>query len=156
MTKLPLIAVAMSAIALAACSGEPAREAEATGEAMQEQAGGSPSETPAQAVNDASIPQALHGRWGLVPADCTSTRGDAKGLMRVGADKLEFYESVASLGPVKQIDADSITAAYEFTGEGQTWILDVTLSTPDGGKTIVREDTGPDAAPNPLIYTKCP
>src|SRR5687767_670720 len=29
----------------------------------------------------AAIPAALHGRWGLTPADCTSTRGDAKGLL---------------------------------------------------------------------------
>src|SRR5688572_30753552 len=39
----------------------------------------------AEPVNDAAstIPASLHGRWGLTPADCTSTRGDAKGLLIV-------------------------------------------------------------------------
>src|ERR671912_3002240 len=31
-----------------------------------------------------SIPTQYHGRWGMVPADCTSTRGDAKGLIDIG------------------------------------------------------------------------
>src|SRR5687768_11553061 len=44
----------------------------------------------------ASIPAALHGRWGMSPADCTSTRGDAKGLLVVSADGLRFYESRAT------------------------------------------------------------
>jgi len=29
------------------------------------------------------IPAAFRGRWGMVPDDCTSTRGDAKGLIIV-------------------------------------------------------------------------
>src|SRR5688500_4994135 len=30
-----------------------------------------------------AIPAAFHGRWGMVPADCTSTKGDAKGLITI-------------------------------------------------------------------------
>ena len=50
----------------------------------------------AEPVNDTAtaIPASLHGRWGLTPADCTSTRGDAKGLLIVSADGLKFYESL--------------------------------------------------------------
>ena len=33
------------------------------------------------------IPAAFHGRWGMVPADCTSTRGDNKGLITVDAEQ---------------------------------------------------------------------
>ena len=36
------------------------------------------------------IPASLHGRWGMTPADCSSTRGDAKGLLIVSADGLKF------------------------------------------------------------------
>lgn len=153
MNKTSLIVVAALGMALAACSREP----EATQPAQSEAAG--PEQTGAAAVASAEaeseIPEVLRGRWGLVPADCTSTKGDAKGLMTVTADKLEFYESVASLGPIKKIDASGVSAAYEFTGEGQTWVLDVAMSTPDGGKTLVREDTGPQAQPGPLTYKKC-
>ncbi len=52
------------------------------------------SASPVQAA-PGKIPASLHGRWGMTPADCTSTRGDAKGLLIVSADGLKFYESVA-------------------------------------------------------------
>ena len=38
------------------------------------------------------IPAAIRGRWGLTPADCTSTRGDAKGLLEIGPDTLKCSE----------------------------------------------------------------
>ena len=57
-------------------------------------------------ANDAAtanvIPAAFHGRWGMVPADCTSTRGDDKGLITVDANSIKFYESRATLAKVTQ------------------------------------------------------
>ena len=41
---------------------------------------------------------ALQGNWGMVPADCTSTRGDNKGLLRITATTLQFYESLGAAG----------------------------------------------------------
>lgn len=154
MNKASLIAAAALAVAVAACSKEPAAE-----QSKQGEAGGSVSAeeiSPKPAAEENAIPEMLRGRWGLVPADCTSTRGDAKGLLTITADKLEFYESVATLGPIREVDADSIGASFDFTGEGETWIQEVALSTPDGGKTLVREDMGPRAQPGPFTYTKCP
>lgn len=157
MNKTSLISVAALAITLASCSKEPVpKEAESAPSVHSETA--APEQTGAASATVAAeteIPEVLRGRWGLVPGDCTSTKGDAKGLMTVSADKLEFYESVASLGPIKEIDANGISAAYQFSGEGQSWILDVAMSTPDGGKTLIREDTGPEAQPGPLTYKKC-
>lgn len=150
MNKITLIAAAALAMVTTGCSNERPVE-----ESTQVSATGEASATPVQAEEDSGIPKALQGRWGLVPADCTSTRGDAKGLMTVNADKLEFYESVAQLGPVREVADNSISAAFEFTGEGENWIQEVTLSTTDRGKTLVREDTGPQAQPHPLTYTKC-
>ena len=40
----------------------------------------------------AAIPAALQGRWGLTPGDCTSTLGDAKGLLIVNSTELRFYK----------------------------------------------------------------
>ena len=113
----------------------------------------SPAATSAAAVT--TIPRAMHGRWGLVPADCTSTLGDAKGLLTIDATTLKFYESVAKLGKIKEADEDDIDATYAFTGEGQSWTLDVDLDLEDDGKTLIRKDTGKDAMPNPLKYTRC-
>jgi hypothetical protein len=67
------------------------------------------------------IPAQLRGRWGLTPADCTTTKGDAKGLIVIGADQIRFYESVARPLPGHSSTADSMTADFAFTGEGQTW-----------------------------------
>jgi hypothetical protein len=164
MIKSHRIAVAALAIGLAACSSEQeppgAAPTENVGTGPGVEAGSAvdtptPTSTPTPTV-EGEIPSVLRGRWGLAPADCTSTQGDAKGLLTIGADKLEFYESVAELETVDEAGADRIEGSFHFTGEGQTWNLDVSLSTPDGGETLVRQDSGPDAQPGPLTYTRCP
>ncbi|WP_334185379.1 hypothetical protein [Novosphingobium sp.] len=153
----PAVTVLLLALGLAACSKEPAKpsaeetasplpEASATASVAASEPGGIPT----------SIPAALRGRWGLVDADCTSTRGDAKGLLTIDADTLKFYESVAKLGVIKSGSATAIEGDFAFSGEGQSWNLDVSLRSPDGGKTLVRKDTGPDAMPGTLTYAKCP
>jgi hypothetical protein len=67
------------------------------------------------------IPAALHGRWGMTPGDCSSTRGDAKGLLTINADSLKFYESVARPAGRLATSADSASGDFVFTGEGMTW-----------------------------------
>ena len=74
---------------------------------------------PGQAA--AAIPAALHGRWGLTPGDCTSTRGDAKGLLTIGPADLRFYESRAVPAAKVETSADAISGDFAFTGEGQSW-----------------------------------
>lgn len=110
-----------------------------------------------QAVETAAfsaIPGPMRGRWGLVPADCTSTRGDAKGLVVIGADSLRFYESVAKLGAISTGGPDRIRAAFALTGEGQEWTQDIELTLlPDG--SLQRRDHGENALPGPLVYARC-
>lgn len=159
-TQTAPIVLAVMALGLGACSKEPEPAPSAASEVPTEllpepDATFDPSEAAPDAVAADAIPAALRGRWGLVSADCTSTAGDAKGLLTISADRLRFYESVAELGAVKSASADAVTADFAFTGEGQSWNLQVALSSPDGGKTLVRRDTGPDAAPQPLTYKKC-
>jgi hypothetical protein len=160
MARFLMSATAALALSLGACSGksdEPV--AEGSSEAAPLESTSAPeiaaTAEPTQAVADDAIPPLLRGRWGLVAADCTSTAGDAKGLLTIGAKQLKFYESVARLGAIKSVSADAVTAGFAFSGEGQSWTLQVALSTPDGGETLVRKDTGPDAAPQPLTYKKC-
>ncbi|MFC0203739.1 hypothetical protein [Novosphingobium soli] len=162
---LPLVAVA-AALALAGCSKEPDGSATSaapteTEEVFQE----SPAPVEATETGEADagaeaaamseIPDAIRGRWGLVPADCTSTRGDAKGLLEVSADQLKFYESVAKLGEIKEAGESRIRATFAYTGEGQSWTQDVVLDVADDGRTMTRRDYGKDALPGPLKYTRC-
>ena len=89
--------------------------------------GGPPSNSTAAAASGQLIPAALRGRWGLTPADCTSTRGDAKGLLVVGTNELRFYESRAVPADDVQTSENSIGGNFAFTGEGQEWTRHLTL-----------------------------
>ena len=90
-----------------------------------------------------------------MPADCTSTRGDAKGLIEVTDKQIKFYESRATLATVAESADTRLVADFAFSGEGQTWQRRMTLEAQDGGKALVRTETGPDAMPGPLRYAKC-
>jgi hypothetical protein len=147
---VPALTASVLALALAACSKEPAKPTESATQVPE------PAPTATTAAIPTAIPAQLQGRWGLVDADCTSTLGDAKGLLTVDADTLKFYESVAKLGTIRSGSASALDGEFAFSGEGQSWKLDVALSSPDGGKTLIRKDTGPDAMPGTLTYTKCP
>jgi hypothetical protein len=98
----------------------------------------------------AAIPAALHGRWGLTPGDCTSTKGDAKGLLVVAADRLTFYESRAVPSGNVQASADSFSADFSFTGEGQTWSRYQTLE--KKGDKLVRTLSAPMES---FTYARC-
>lgn len=106
----------------------------------------------ADPVNDSAstIPASLHGRWGLTPGDCTSTRGDAKGLMIVSAQSLKFYESAAKpAGPLKA-SANSASGDFTFTGEGMTWKKFQALELQDN--KLVRTESDPMAS---FTYARC-
>jgi hypothetical protein len=90
--------------------------------------------TPAAAV----IPAAYRGRWGMVQDDCTSTRGDAKGLITIADKTIRFYEATATLKEQRPAVATSFSGQFGFTGEGQTWEKVVTLTRT--GDTLKRAD----------------
>ena len=97
------------------------------------------------------IPTTIQGRWGLVPGDCTSTRGDAKGLLVISADNLTFYESRAVPKGNVETSADSFSGDFAFTGEGQSWTRYQSLELQKGGK-LVRTESGPMAS---YTYAQC-
>ena len=106
----------------------------------------------AEPVNDgaSTIPASLHGRWGLTPGDCTSTRGDAKGLMIVSGQSLKFYESSAKpAGPLKA-SPSSASGDFTFTGEGMTWKKFEALELQDN--KLVRTESDPMAS---FTYARC-
>jgi len=96
------------------------------------------------------IPAEVQGRWGLTPRDCTSTHGDAKGLLVVEPDRLRFYESRAVPSPGIEVAADSVSGNFAFTGEGQEWTKYLTLERQ--GDKLVRTQRDPVAT---FTYVRC-
>jgi hypothetical protein len=96
------------------------------------------------------IPAALQGRWGLVPRDCTTTLGDAKGLLIVNDRELRFYESRAVPGANVQVGPSSMSGDFHFTGEGQTWSKYEAFQLQQD--KLVRTETNPAKS---LTYVQC-
>ena len=111
-------------------------------------AGGPPA--PGSSHASGPIPAALQGKWGLTPADCISTRGDAKGLLEIGPDSLKFYESRAVPGTSIEAGDQGISGNFNFTGEGQEWSKYVSLKLQ--GKVLTRTERNPVASYN---YARC-
>jgi hypothetical protein len=124
-------------------------------DAVPDATGGAPdkapaSTAPAPSTGSSGFPVALQGRWGLAPNDCTSTHGDAKGLLVIGPDELRFYESRAVPAGDIRARQDSITGTFRFTGEGQTWTKFETLALQ--GQELVRTESNPMAS---FTYARC-
>ena len=98
--------------------------------------------------NVAFIPAQYRGRWGMVAADCTSTRGDAKGLITIADTTIKFYESIANLKERRPAIATSFSGLFGFTGEGQNWQKVMTF-TRDGNTLTRAEQDGR------FTYTRC-
>jgi hypothetical protein len=146
-------AAALAVLSLAGCDGpDKAREAPTAETSV------AVIETPtpaASSTREIQIPAALRGRWGLVAADCTSTRGDAKGLIVIDAETIKFYEALAKLDVVKDVRESRVAASFDFSGEGQEWTMDEELDLQNDGKELVRTEHGENAMAEPLRYTRC-
>lgn len=125
---------------------------QATPNAAASPTGGPPTPNgaaPATAQQGA-VPAALQGRWGLTPGDCTSTRGDAKGLLVVSPNGLRFYESRAVPAGPLETSANSISGDFAFTGEGQQWTKFQALEIQDNN--LIRTERNPNAS---FTYVRC-
>jgi len=103
-----------------------------------------------------AIAKAMQGRFGLGPADCTTTRGDDKGLLTISDKGLKFYESFARLAEPSENTPNRVVGRFAYQGEGMEWTRKASLDLKDNGKTLVLEEFGDDAVPGPQTYTRCP
>ena len=158
----PIVTI-VSVTTLVACNGQDPVAPEANKIASSEVDVLPPDESAATPTNDlaegvdepvasttTTIPAAFQGRWGLTPADCTSTRGDAKGLLTVAADRLTFYEARAVPSGDLEQTKDSISGDFAFTGEGETWKRHQVLEIQN--QKLVRTESNPMAS---YTYARC-
>ncbi len=159
--KALLCSAAIAALALTGCSKgsetapDPMLTTSAADPLPDRTAPANASASASPAALPKSIPNAMVGRWALVPADCTSTNGDAKGLMIVGAATIRFYESTATIAKVAEHSDTMLRAQFAFSGEGMEWQREMTLKVEAGGKKLIKEEFGQDAVPGPMTYTSC-
>ncbi|HEX6661295.1 MAG TPA: hypothetical protein VF067_05455 [Sphingomicrobium sp.] len=155
----PLVACAMMLGVVACGKRDPvdsranSADLPAINDAVPNATGAPPEKGAAVADSTASaelIPASLRGRWGLTPMDCTSTRGDAKGLLMVGPAEVRFYESRAVPAKDAQTGTDSISGNFSFTGEGQSWTKFEAFELK--GQELVRTDSNPMAS---FTYARC-
>lgn len=146
--KQTIAAVALLALALAACQQGPddniaidgSNSLNATIETLPPDEGNDQTaeanaiERPATLL----IPAAFHGRWGMAPADCTSTLGDAKGLITIDGSSIQFFESRAVLTKVTLNAPENFTGNFAFTGEGQRWTSSQNLKLTNSSNTLIR------------------
>ena len=111
---------------------------------------GGPPPISASAEGGGIIAPALQGRWGLTPADCIPSRSDAKGLLTITADQIQFYESRGTPGTSIESNDSGISGNFNFTGEGQSWSKYVSLKLQHGG--LVRTERSPMAS---YTYARC-
>jgi hypothetical protein len=158
-----LAMVAGAALLVTGCSREPepvASETAAAGPAVAEETlpGSTATAAPVASATPAAleIPRGMRGRFGLVPADCTTKNGDEKGLVTVSARELRFYESVAELAEAEVTSASLLEGRFAYSGEGMEWSRKARLELKDGGRTLVLQEFGEDAVPGPEVFTRCP
>lgn len=168
MIRTAFLSSSAALLALGACSNPAPAPEPAASEAVQVVSSTEPieatttgtptsgSKTSAAGISEATIPVAAQGRWGLVPPDCSSTRGDNKGLLTIDGTTLTFFESRGTLGKIAERSDTRLRATFAFDGEGMTWTRDELLDVQDAGKTLIRREYGDDAAPGPFKYTRCP
>ena len=155
--QLPLIGLMM---VLAACgSPEPAandiaaaaEEPEAPAATAAGPANDAAADTLPQATSDEkqpAIPAALHGRWGLTPADCTAV--GSNGRVTITGDEVRFYESVAKPEKVRSRSDTEIKGEFAFTGEGGNWSNPMSWTV--AGDKLTRVDSEEDSR---QVYTRC-
>ena len=160
MIRIPFISCAL-VLAVAACGGRNPVDVDANSTAglpdinrSAPSASGEPhaDTRPASALPPPSvrIPAALQGRWGLSPADCTTSLGDAKGLLVINGDEFRFYESRAVPAERAQTDPNSISGQFAFIGEGRSWTRYEALKA--DGQRLIRTEANPTAS---FSYAKC-
>src|SRR5436190_9616193 len=99
-----------------------------------------------------AIPAAFRGRWGMNPADCTSTKGDAKGLITIDPTSIKFFESKGTLTKVVLNAPENFTGTFAFSGEGQSWTNSQNLKLTGSSNTLIRSETDVDQS---YTYKRC-
>ncbi|GAB3726302.1 hypothetical protein GCM10028862_01430 [Luteimonas pelagia] len=129
--RIPIIFIALAV--LAACG-----EQDGAGQFVQAAEAASDDSTPT-APASAAIPERFHGTWASDLAHCGESADESHMVLR--ASDVEFHESG---GPVTAVDVDGNALKFtaELTGEGETWMADLSLQLAEDGQSLTDTAVG--------------
>lgn len=120
MRKTLLILSSLCAMPLAACSGGGDNGDDATANIAAPAPGNAiAAAPPGEPRRLEAIPEDFLGAWNFALEDCGEAASE--GGLVMGADRIEYYESVATVEAVSSAAEGSIMVTAGFTGEGETW-----------------------------------
>lgn len=95
-----------------------------------------PLPSPSATLAPGIIPTAFQGHWNLDAAQCGEGADESR--LRVGPQRLRFYESVGEVRGLRVKSDREIVVQLAYSGEGDTWLQSnrMTLS-PDGKKLTI-------------------
>lgn len=144
--------LALAPLALAACQQRPAPSPESSEPAITEP---TPEATPvpsATASTTTSIPEHFRGVWDAETGTCNPA-SDLR--LEIDADRIEFYESVGTVGSVTIESPDSIRVDLAMEGEGERWTVQNRYALSNGGKTLTPSNAKDDSV-QPIPRKRCP
>lgn len=105
-------------LALSGCSPEPADEAAVSDDATDVSQSNERAVAGETRTLDA-IPSGFLGAWNFAVAECGVPASE--GQLEIAADRIEYYESVATIEGITSAAPRSIIVEAGFTGEGESW-----------------------------------
>lgn len=147
-----LIASAVGALVLTACQQQPAASPDTSGSGVTT-APPTAAPTPTAAPNTTvAIPERFRGVWDNEAGSCDTT-SDLR--LEIGADRIEFYESLGTVGTVTIESPDSILVDLAMEGEGEKWAVQNRYRLSNDGKTLTPSAAKDDSVP-PIPRKRCP
>lgn len=97
-------------------------------------------------VSASQVPSAFRGEWDGGPSPCQTDPSDTR--LRIGARKLEFYESDAEVKSVRSTSSRAVTIRTVSTGEGETWDSEMELVLSRSGNELTIRSEGFESTRN--------
>lgn len=148
-----ILPLASAALALAACQQQQATSPDASRTAAPSTSATPAATTPTVAPNAAAaIPARFRGVWDNEAGSCDPT-SDLR--LEIGANQIEFYESLGMVGAVTIESPDEVVVDLAMEGEGEKWTVQNRYALKNGGKTLTPSDAKDDNVA-PIPRKRCP
>lgn len=146
--------LALAPLVLAACQQRPAPSPDSAEPATTAPTTSAPApDAPTAAPTTATaIPDRFRGVWDAETGSCNAA-SDLR--LEIAADRIEFYESVGTVGSVTVESPDRILVDLAMEGEGEKWTVQNRYALSNEGKTLTPSNARDDSI-QPIPRKRCP